>query len=240
MENMDAGEDFFGGLGPESGHTYVQTPPPIVDVEDNTATLIKGRIKMKSKFCKEPYTQVPPTTEPLKNRKGKKTQKENNVAKRQLLLNNYADCDDEFWKLWGKKMGAVFVEHRLLRGIDMNWEFWSTLLGIGSRWLLSQEISPSNCRWTIINPEGTTLEPGKQHYLRRIAAGMVDGPHWKDIDRVNDGSFKSLGDSILSELDHISYWAHFPNRQKPTEVKFVKGKHVPQQEQVEEGERGDC
>ncbi|CAI9298367.1 unnamed protein product [Lactuca saligna] len=52
---------------------------------------------------------------------------------------------------------------------------WSSLL---------KEISLSNSRWTIINREGTTLEPGKQHYLRRIAAGMVDGPHWKDIYQV--------------------------------------------------------
>ncbi|CAI9267522.1 unnamed protein product [Lactuca saligna] len=180
MENVDVREAFFGGLGPESGHTYVHTPPPVVDVEDNTATPIKGWIKMKSKFCRDPYTQVPSMTEPLKNRKGKK-------HRRKIMLqkdNYYADCDDEFWKLWGKKMGVVFVEHRLLRGIDMNWEFWSTLLGIGSGWFLSEEISSSNCRWTIINPEGTTLEPGKQHYLRRISAGMVDGPHWKDIDRV--------------------------------------------------------
>ncbi|CAI9296912.1 unnamed protein product [Lactuca saligna] len=199
---------------------------------------------------------VPPSTEPLKNRKGKKPVKENNVAKRPLLLDNYADCDDEFWKLWGKKMRAVFVEHRLLRGIDMNWEFWSSLLGIGSLWLLSEssllkEISPSNGRWTVINPEGTTLEDRKQHYLRCIVVGMVNGPQWKDIDRVlipinipqlhwcladldlltwklniydstewcgffkkyaGDGSFKSLGDTILCELDHISYCAHFPNR----------------------------
>ncbi|CAI9270050.1 unnamed protein product [Lactuca saligna] len=85
----------------------------------------------------EPYTQVP-STESLKNRKRKNPQKENNVAKRPLLLDNYADCGDEFWKLWGKKMGAVFVEHRLLRGTDMNCEFWSSLLGIGSGWLLSE------------------------------------------------------------------------------------------------------
>ncbi|CAH1425933.1 unnamed protein product [Lactuca virosa] len=102
---------------------------------------------------------------------------------------------------------------------------------------------------------------------------MVDGPHWKDIDRVlipiniphlhwyladldlltwkmsiydsaewcgffktyaGDGSFKLLGDSILSELDHISYWAHFPNRHKPTKMEFVKAKHVTQQEKVKE------
>ncbi|CAI9296569.1 unnamed protein product [Lactuca saligna] len=181
MENVDAGEAFFGGLGPESGHTYVQTPPLIVDVEDNIATPIKGRIKMKSKFCSS-------DDETIKEQKREKTQKENNVAKRQLLLNNYADCDDEFWKLWGKKMGAVFVEHRLLRGIDMNWEFWSTLLGIGARWLLPK-----------LN-------------------GVVSLKK-----KLDDGSFKSLGDSILSELDHISYWARFPNRQEPTKVKFVKG-----------------
>ncbi|CAI9286148.1 unnamed protein product [Lactuca saligna] len=186
----------------------------------------------------------------IEEQKREKPQKENNVAKRPLLLDNYADCDDEFWKLRGKKMGAVFVEHRLLRDIDMNCQFWSSLLGIGFGWLLFEEISPSNGRWTIINPECTTLEPRKQHYLRRITVGMVDGPHWKDIDQLNGvvslkkhasgGSFKSLEDSILSELDHISYWAHFPNRQKPTEVKFVKAKHVPQQEKVEKGERGDC
>ncbi|CAI9269439.1 unnamed protein product [Lactuca saligna] len=133
MENVDAGETFFRGLDPESGHTYMQTPLPVVVVKDNTVTPLKGRVKMKSKFCREPYTQ---------NRKGKKAQKSNNVEKRPLRLDDYADIDDEFWKLWGKNM------------------------------------------WTIINHEGTTLEPGKQHYLRRVAVGMVDGPHWKDIDRV--------------------------------------------------------
>ncbi|CAI9301890.1 unnamed protein product [Lactuca saligna] len=235
------GKHCFRGLDPESGHTYLQTPAPVVVVEDNTVTLLKGRLKMKSKFCREPYTQVS-STEPFKNRKWKKPQKSNNVEKRPLLLDGYLDSDVEFWKLWGKNMGAVFLEHRLLRGIEMNWEIWSSLLGIGSRWLLSEEIKSSAGKWTIINPEGTTLESEKQCYLRRVAAGMVDGPHWKDIDQVlipiniphphwyladfdlltwkvsiydsaewcgffkryvGDSSFKLLGDSILSELDHI-------------------------------------
>ncbi|CAI9261779.1 unnamed protein product [Lactuca saligna] len=50
-------------------------------------------------------------------------------------------------------------------------------------WLsLLKEINPSTARWTIINPQGTTLEVEKDLYLRRIAAGKVGGPHWKDID----------------------------------------------------------
>ncbi|CAI9296056.1 unnamed protein product [Lactuca saligna] len=127
---------------------------------------------------------VVPSTEPLKNRNGKKPQKSNNVAKRPLLFDSYVDCDDEFWKLWGKNMGAIFVEHRLLRGIEMNCEFCSSLLGFGSRWLLYEEINSSTGRWALINPKGTTVELGKQHYLRRVAIGMVDGPHWKDINRL--------------------------------------------------------
>ncbi|CAI9296112.1 unnamed protein product [Lactuca saligna] len=115
MENVDAGKAFFHGLDPESGHTYVQAPPPIVEVEDNIVTPLKGRIKMKSNF-----------------------------------------------------VGSL--THRLLKGIEMNWEFWSSLLGIGSRWLLSKNL----VIWMSLLKEISC----------RLVVGMGDGPHCKDIDRV--------------------------------------------------------
>ncbi|CAH1434169.1 unnamed protein product [Lactuca virosa] len=62
---------------------------------------------------------------------------------------------------------------------------------------------------------------------------MVDGPHWKEIDWVLIPINIPQLHWYLADLDLLTW-------KKSTEVKFVKAKHVPQQEQVEEGERGDC
>ena len=43
--------------------------------------------------------------------------------------------------------------------------------------------------------------------------------------------FKSFGDSIISELDAIDYWSHFPIRHRDkAKVKFVDVVDAPQQE----------
>ena len=53
-----------------------------------------------------------------------------------------------------------------------------------------------------------------------------------------DGQFKSMGESILSELDSISYWAHFPSGHRPSVVEFVEADNPPQQQL--KTSRGDC
>nr|KAJ0219254.1 hypothetical protein LSAT_V11C300107050 [Lactuca sativa] len=58
------------------------------------------------------------------------------------------------------------------------------------------------------SPLCTTLEAGKEVYLRRITNGKVGGPHWKGIDP------------------------------KPIEVKLVEGENVPQQEEGDRGDCG--
>ncbi|CAI9269983.1 unnamed protein product [Lactuca saligna] len=169
---------------------------------------------MKSKFCREPYTQVL-SMEPLKNRKGKKPQKSNNVEKRPLPFNVYANSDDEFWKLWGKNMGTVFLEHRFLRGVEMNWYFGQVYLVLA--------MDGCSLRWMIINREGTALEPGKQHYLRRVAVGMVDGPHWKDIDQgpsetdmVNKGQGEMEMQEDLGWIRHLAALTKLLSKKKKT------------------------
>ncbi|CAH1442020.1 unnamed protein product [Lactuca virosa] len=62
---------------------------------------------------------------------------------------------------------------------------------------------------------------------------MVDGPHWKDINLVLIPINIPHMHWYLVDLDLLTW-------KKPIEVEFIKAKHVPQQEKVEEGERGDC
>ena len=50
------------------------------------------------------------------------------------------------------------------------------------------------------------------------------------------GHFKSVGQSILSELDDIDYWDDFPAGHRPEMIEFVEAENVPQQE----ADTGDC
>ncbi|CAI9279643.1 unnamed protein product [Lactuca saligna] len=56
---------------------------------------------------------------------------------------------------------------------------------------------------------------------------------------LTNGEFKSFGDSIISELDVIEYWKHFPiGHRDNAKVEFVDVVDTPQQEYSLE--RGDC
>lgn len=50
---------------------------------------------------------------------------------------------------------------------------------------VAQGNQSSTARWTITNPQGTTLEAGKEVYLRRIVARKVSRPNCNDVDHVS-------------------------------------------------------
>ncbi|CAI9263385.1 unnamed protein product [Lactuca saligna] len=91
IDNVDGyDETFFGGLDTESSATYVESPPIVVDINDKRVIPVKVL-----------------STEPVKNRKGRKPKKDDTLENLQLLLDRYMPNDEEFWKLWGKNQTVL-------------------------------------------------------------------------------------------------------------------------------------
>lgn len=83
---------------------------------------------------------------------------------------------------------------------------------------VAQGNQSSTARWTITNPQGTTLEAGKEVYLRRIVARKVSRPNCNDVDHVSifetDHNIQYNFKFFMYNFTFLHFYAGFNSHQR--------------------------
>ncbi|CAH1419186.1 unnamed protein product [Lactuca virosa] len=199
---------------------YQRTP---FTVMQSTAKLKKISKTRKKKIEESPKK----TNEDIVNAES------SDVSNHLLLDSIYTNSPMSFWKEWSVLSSKLITKHRLhILPLDM--DFWSRLLSVTDKgWLLSSVLFVINvisAHWfmAVLHLDTWKVEIYDSARIAGYFSKYLTG-----------GEFTSFGDSIISELDVIEYWNHFPVGHKDkAKLEFVDVVDVPQQEYSLD--RGDC
>ncbi|CAH1445602.1 unnamed protein product [Lactuca virosa] len=199
---------------------YQRTP---FTVMQSTAKLKKISKTRKKKIEESPKK----TNEDIVNAES------SDVSNHLLLDSIYSNSPMSFWKEWSVLSSKLITKHRLhILPLDM--DFWSRLLSVTDKgWLLSSVLSVINVISAHSFMAVLHLDTWK---VEIYDSARIAGYFSKYL---TGGEFTSFGDSIISELDVIEYWKHFPVGHKDkAKLEFVDVVDVSQQEYSLD--RGDC